>query len=110
MKEEHTPASASPISEPAEAPARPQVLSEHSPDWFKARKLFFVVLAIWLVSLPAISILQFIVQFVLSGGNEGQATEIIKFVVNVVSLIGGIFGVLGWIPVLILGIMWSKKK
>jgi hypothetical protein len=94
--------------------APPQVTPPvgHSPEWYKARKLFIIALVVWLVSLPLAAVVQVIVRASLgsSTGTESSVGDIITTIVNITSLLMGLFGFIGWIPVLILGISWSNKK
>jgi hypothetical protein len=57
-------------------------------------------LIVWLVSLPLAAVIQFVMRFALQD-TETNATDGIKMVVNMVSLLMGMYGLLGWIPLVV---------
>lgn len=81
----------------------------HSKNWLKARKRFLIVLIAWLAALPLTVVVQFIVRFIL-GGSDGGASEVITDIINIFSLLAGMFGILGWIPAIIFGVIWMNEK
>ncbi len=102
----------SPSSSPLEpkASVQPPTPIEHTPEWYKARNRFIISLVLWLIALPVIALVQFVVQFVLAGSDQSGTINIIKIVINLVSVVGGILAIFGWVVPLILGIKWSQKK
>jgi len=74
-----------------------------SSDKLKARNRFLVWLFIWLAVLPGAVIIQLLWRAI--AGVDGPTT-----LVNLLTLLMSVYGFLGWIPALILGIIWGNKK
>lgn len=75
----------------------------------KSKKWFIASLIIWLAALPVTVIVQMILRFLLSGSADGSA-DIVQAFINIFSILLGIYGLLGWIPVIILLVIWQSKK
>lgn len=78
--------------------------NQHSAEWFKARKRFFIALVTWLLSLPLAVMVSLIVRVLF--GVDG----VIVTLSNLLSLLLGLYAFLGWVIVLVLGITWGNKK
>lgn len=88
----------------------------------KAKRSFFIWLIIWLLSWPTLIFLQIIFRFwinqsasenVISNTNDfnlpaNDNHSAIRGFINLISLFMGLFGMLGWIVVLIKGLKWQK--
>lgn len=96
------PAPTAPYQQPA--PVTPPPQSGVSPEKAKAKKRFFVWLIIWLCAWP-VSFITAILGSRIFGGIEALET-----IFNLISLLLGLYGFIGWIPVLIVGIIWGTKK
>lgn len=101
------PAANSPLGEAAQTfqPQPTVVASANS----KMKKIFYALLILWLVSLPFAVVFQFVYRMVIVRAGEGIGPA--GVIINLISLVLGLVGVLGWIPVLVTGIMaWGHKR
>lgn len=76
-------------------------------DKQKLKKLFIVSLVLWLAALPLVALFQIILRFILNGIGSPDA---VIAVVNIVSILIGLYGLLGWIPTTVIFIMYLNKK
>lgn len=75
----------------------------------KEKKWFIISLIVWLGALPFTAIAQIIIRFLLTGSSSNGA-EATQAIVNIFSILLGLYGLLGWIPTVVLLIMWQSKK
>lgn len=91
----------------------------HSPEWYKAKRLLTVLLVLWLAAIPLSVVLQVVVRFALAHTNAIPSdptaptlpkTSPVQVLNNILSILLGLYGLLGWIPVLITYSSWKKKS
>lgn len=114
-----------PVSPPL--PTTPQSPAGN-PRYRRAKKWFVTFLVVWLAILPTVAILQLVTHFLHSSdlsvadicgstafGNPEctapvTAGDIVVKIVNIVSVLAGLYFFVGWVPVLIAGRRMDKAK
>ena len=100
-----------PVNQLPQKPEQPEVqpsASQKSPEYQKAKKRLTIMIVIVASAIPVSIMLGGASRFVRDAGGEG--TGEVAGVIAVISLLVGVFGFVGWVPVIGMAIRLGKMK